>query len=275
MRNKFIISLAHFCEMHGPSVVMCTQCVDTEEVDSLCLDEFQPPSNLCESCRLKIPKQEGGVDTRADDNDNDNDSDNLQRLFERQRIGNDEPSVVRSVFKDKAYISSQIPNSQVKDNALRQIVTRCLSLETSYDSSKPVMFGDATVGYSIVMTFKLKDLLARGSERKYAFIVTSEMETELMKHWNKIVSDLSAMVEYIVTKLTEIEKQQEGGKETDNQNTTTGDDQLSFIANTNERFYRRAGGDTQPKSICSLLKDTNFFVKLHMWACTLLYDINN
>ncbi|OWB66558.1 hypothetical protein B5S30_g1899 [[Candida] boidinii] len=237
--------------------------------------EFQPPSNLCESCRLKIPKQEGSVDKRADENVNDNDSDNLQRLFEKQRIGNDEPSLVRSIFKDKTYISSQIPNSQVKDNALRQIVTRCLSLEISYDSSKPVMFGDATVGYSIVMTFKLKDLLARGSERKYAFIVTSEKETELMNHWNKIVSDLSAMVEYIVTKLNEIEKQQEDGKETDDQNTTTGDDQLSFIANTNERFYRRAGGDTQPKSICSLLKDSNFFVKLHMWACTLLYDINN
>lgn len=275
MKNQFIVSLAHFCEMHGPSVVMCTQCVGKDEVDSLRLDEFQPPSNLCESCRLKIPKQEGSVDKRADENVNDNDSDNLQRLFEKQRIGNDEPSLVRSIFQDKTYISSQIPNSQVKDNALRQIVTRCLSLEISYDSSKPVMFGDATVGYSIVMTFKLKDLLARGSERKYAFIVTSEKETELMNHWNKIVSDLSAMVEYIVTKLNEIEKQQEDGKENDDQNTTTGDDQLSFIANTNERFYRRAGGDTQPKSICSLLKDTNFFVKLHMWACTLLYDINN
>lgn len=132
---------------------------------------------------------------------------------------------------------------------------KCLSVETTYDDLKPIMFGESSLGFAILMSFKIKDNTARGSERKYAFIVLAEEENELMRNWDLIIVSLSTMIKTIKDKISHLESTQ----------------QLSD--NNNERFYRRIL--PKPKNLIELLNDDNFFVKVHLWSSNLLKHLKN
>ncbi|CDK28247.1 unnamed protein product [Kuraishia capsulata CBS 1993] len=222
--GQFMVCLAHFCEIHGPSVVMCTQSTALDRAEEIAA---APPtaSQLCSSCRLIIPKSEGDLE---------------------------EPSSIRTVEAGRCYTSSQYPSSQPKYSALRQIVMKSLSVEMTYDSSAPIMFGDQAIGYSVVMTFKVRDSLARGSERKYALMVIGEQEGEVIHSWDLIVGNIQEIIVYVRDRLATVESDR--------------NDEVG-----NERFFRRAQM-TKPKSLVELLHDDRFFVRLHLWAASLLKD---
>ncbi|QPG73227.1 hypothetical protein FOA43_000534 [Brettanomyces nanus] len=227
----FIVTLAHFCEVHGPSMVMCTQAVGPGELLSKYYGSGIPDSQLCESCRLKIPKQ--STEEMPD------------------------PSTVetKSKVNDSMYISTQFPTSQHRYSSLRHIIMRVFTIEISSSTNQPLIFGDARAGYSMALLFKIFDSTARGSERKYSIIVTSDKEDDIFANYSLILLNLSKTVEYIISKSMQV--MEKAGKNNDN----------------NDVYLRRSAGVPKTKSLVTIMDDESFFVRLHLLASSLLEEL--
>lgn len=215
---SFSITLAHFCDKHGPKSILCTQTTTVDQVDQFILPSFSKES-YCKSCLLMFPKSYSG--------------ENLTTLRTQDPKSED------------IFITTQY--SGVKFRLLNSIVRKCLSEESTVYDSKPMYFGDEFRGYSITQSFKIKDLEARGSERRYSFIVNSESEAAILQNWDLIVENITVIIDYLKESSIKIELQN---------------------SKNNEIFLR--GKVQHSKSLIELLSDDELFVKIHRWNSKLL-----
>lgn len=220
---SFNITLAHFCDKHGPKSILCTEKTTMDAVDQFILPSFSKES-YCKSCLLMFPKSYSGENIttlRTQDDKNDN-----------------------------VFITTQY--SGVKFRLLNSIVRKCLSEETTIYDSRPMYFGDQTRGYSITQSFKIKDLEARGSERRYSFIVNCDNEALILRNWDLIVQNITVIIDYLKESSTRIELQN---------------------SKNHEIFLR--GKVQHSKSLIELLSDDELFVKIHLWNAKLLRKLSN
>lgn len=291
----YIVSLAHFCEVHGPSMIMCTQAVENpEELPSLYSPQLSE-SQFCQSCMLKIPYVEDGEEdtdlghTKAADTETSTITNTSSGSTVRNSNGNSSqttvtledqisnllsPSLQSSqqrkrpmTLKSKSnrssninFVSTQFPTYTERYSSLRQTIVRVFTAETNADLSKPIMFGNSKHGYSIALSFSLLDKTARGSERKYSIIVTSNWEKDIINNYTFILTNLNQVVGNILKKAKMVQKQL---------NLST--DEL----HNNDTYLRRSAGLPKAKSMVEILKDENFFLKIHMWAAFMLDTLMN
>lgn len=159
---SFIFALAHFCENHGPVVVLATQPVaGAVRAEHLIA---QPPPQTCGSCRLELPAEACNLTTTT---------------------------------ADRTYVSTQYPPDAATYRRLQKVVHRALLAETT-TGLRVFMFGDPQVGYLVVRRFRLRDPSARGSERQYALVVnTTPVTAGVMQHWEEVTAGLDALVEWM------------------------------------------------------------------------------
>ncbi|SCV99943.1 LAFE_0B05952g1_1 [Lachancea fermentati] len=164
-----LISLAHFCDKHGPRVLLVTQCAENSE--ELLLPSY-PTDSYCESCLINF----GG--------------------FKDEGLCS-----MRTKLQSKHYVSTQY--SSIRYQLLYSIVRYMFSEETmSYDGS-PLVFYDNSKGLNLVIGFKLQDANARGNERRYGLILTLDSHDHLKDmallshHWEFIINGFNKMVGYI------------------------------------------------------------------------------
>lgn len=221
------ITLAHFCDKHGPKSILCTQKVtDLAQVEQFILPEFSKES-YCMSCLFTVPPQAGSSGTCGP------------------------TTTLRSVDGGStAYISSQY--SSFKFRMLNSVVKKCLSEETMNYDGRPVYFGDDFRGFSVCISFKIRDLEARGSERRYVIIVNSEQERVILRNWDLILGKVGQCVEYIKQASQRVQLAAHEGSD----------------QNNNEIYLR--GKVHQPKSLATLVNDDEFFCKLHCWFADVL-----
>lgn len=303
----FIVSLAHFCEVHGPSMIMCTQVVN----DPMKLTNFYSPqlqeSQFCQACMFQIPDTANNTadtnstatgvttNTTATANTVSSTTSNLKKSNSNTSDGK---SIVNDLRKDinssKAtltledqisnllnssspleeskrrlltlktrskrnpqihFISTQFPTNTEIYSSLRQTIVRVFTAETNADLSKPLMFGNSKHGYSIALIFSLVDKTARGSERKYAIIVTSNWEIDLFNNYTFILTNLDQIVRNILRSARNKQKEMELSQ--------------SDIQN-NDTYLRRSAGLPKARSMIDILQDDQFFVKIHMWSSFML-----
>ncbi|KAI3405131.1 hypothetical protein KGF56_002087 [Candida oxycetoniae] len=149
---NYIVCLSHFCELHGPSVIACTQFTKSEQKQDNLLSSNSRVIN-CSSCQLVLPQ----------------DALNLSSLSD-----------------SKSFVTTHYPSSQKRYAALTKFVMKSLSVETNLDLSKPMFFGDAIDGFCMNKIFKIYDINARGQERKYSLMVMSDSESHLLENWDII-----------------------------------------------------------------------------------------
>ncbi|KAJ8925040.1 hypothetical protein NQ315_001211 [Exocentrus adspersus] len=151
---EVVIAMGHFCEIHGPCVVMCTdRAQELPETPPVSLDV--PVCDACES-----------VD--------------LDTVYTCQ----DEKSY---------YVTTRTSLSDSMARLLREAVTRSLSVEvvTQEDKDEGTMyFGDNTKGHYISHLFTIKDSLSRGFKRKYCIVVRGQHQVPLMHHYDFIEKNL-------------------------------------------------------------------------------------
>ncbi|VEU22221.1 DEKNAAC103251 [Brettanomyces naardenensis] len=247
----FIVTLAHFCEVHGPSMVMCTQAVDSSESPSKYYGSRIPDSQLCESCRLKIPKQ---MDAQRSDSSGTSPSSSTAASPKEMP----DPSTIQTESKTtgSTYVSTQFPTSQHRYSSLRHIIMRIFTIETSSDTNQPLIFGDAKAGYSMALLFKIFDRTARGSERKYSIVVTSDKENDIFANYSLILLNLAKTVDYITTRSVEVTEK------------------AAKNDSTNDVYLRRSAGVPKTKSLVTIMDDQSFFVRLHLLASSLLEELH-
>lgn len=216
---NYVFCLAHFCEIHGPLTIVCTRRCDTdsEEETSSSLNQA-----LCASCSLILP----------------NDATNLSTKTENGR-----------------FLSTRYPTSQVVYSALKKLVMKSLSVETSAHPAKPVFMGDGINGYCLSRIFHIQDLNSRGGERKYSLVMACDSEVHAIENWGVIATYMAEIIS-LIQRQVELKLEREAATP----NLTD-----------NERFLRRS--KIQPQSLAQLTKDPEIFAKVHLWAVELLQDV--
>lgn len=223
---NYMVALTHFCELHGPSTIMCSQVSPVGSLDQHLLastSKLQP----CASCRLILPNGAVNLSTKH-------------------------PNLSRSV-----YISTHYPSSQKRYTLLTKLVMKALSVEMTSELSRPVFYGDVVNGYCITKMFKVRDLNARGGERKYALMVVADSEPAILQNWDIVGLYLNELISLVQAK---VEVCRESLHRLDLKNGVD-----------NERYLRRSM--VKPKSLVELTDDDEVFVKIHLWAVELLREI--
>lgn len=228
-----VIALCHFCENHGPRVMMITQ--PMRSVPSASSSSMSLSSSACQICP-------------AHDHDNDCPiyygdctpeilEDPEERCNACTSFGNiNQPCLLSNDHENKtSYISTQIALKERVYERVRNACLRSLSCEISAprkgtssplrqvhavtsairvnpmrrdgsavddmddsggtDVDGSVFFGDADNGYCFSLTFRLRDSKARGFLRLYSFIVVSNDMTYIIQNYEFFLQALTAMKE--------------------------------------------------------------------------------
>ncbi|CAF0782432.1 unnamed protein product [Didymodactylos carnosus] len=161
------VFLHHFCDLHGPTILLCTETRyihDTDDDDLLdtFYSQYTKAENLitkpeCKSCTLSL-----------------------------------DSILVSSIDPDchLLFISAPNPNNQELYKNGRNACLRSLNCERAADIDQGVLFGDDENGYCLSFTFSIKDFHARGNQHLYSLCyLTSD------KYY--IISILPIITEYM------------------------------------------------------------------------------
>lgn len=148
----FLVCLAHFCELHGPSCVICTSVsteipVDPQQASAL-------PS--CASCTLVFPD-------------------------DKSQLISESSGELDGSASAGLYVSAAAPPEPCR-RLVSKLAIASLLVETSLPNN-PTFHGNPRDGYCIHSLFKLNDTTARGQERKYALLVVCDLESHLLARW--------------------------------------------------------------------------------------------
>ncbi|XP_059621212.1 folliculin [Phlebotomus argentipes] len=134
-----VIALCHFCELHGPLAIFCTQTLrETRLSDVLCTKKGDLLSKKCSAC------------TSLDDS----------MVF----MTKDEAGQAKFVSSQQPVIGDVIP-------LVKQAAFRSLSCEINNKDDGLVFFGDGSRGHVLSHTFQIPDSKARGFYRLFSILV--------------------------------------------------------------------------------------------------------
>ncbi|KAH3903202.1 related to Protein LST7 [Saccharomycodes ludwigii] len=242
--NSFI-TLAHFCDKHGPKVIQITQVArNNNDMESLLLPDY-PTDSYCDSCLIKFPEvKDKNVKLRS-----------MKSKFESTGSDNHEDTHL--------YISTQY--SATRFQLLSSIIKKIFSEETMLYNESPLCFYDNERGLNISLGFKLQDGHSRGNERRYCLIfsitnTSQKLCSDIMnRHWDFILTAFNKEVSYI----KELRK-----KVIDKQLNENRDNPLISMGS-----YLRGNSLKIPKNLTELTGDRLFFMKLHKWNTYMLSNI--
>lgn len=186
-----VVALCHFCEIHGPSVIMVTQSIrDSQQIQKDATDALP----LVEDTGVPDKKIFG-----------------CKKLFTEQSEIRGCDGCLSLKYKDKfivsndhegkrTFVSSQTPVNKDLLFLLRQVVIRAISCEISANREGPILFSDRVVSSVLANNFFLKDSRARGFQRYYSIIVVAKEKEHLVSNWhnlnkvvNEVIDDLKQM----------------------------------------------------------------------------------
>jgi Vesicle coat protein involved in Golgi to plasma membrane transport len=195
------LAFAHFCELHGPSIISTLQAYPAEENNAPPVfspvatftvpgggptpgptTPYPPASTSsttthipCAACSMHLPQSIASTLSRP----------------QAPTLRTSDP------MTGYTYITTRYPKSQTRYSALRTSVVRALSSELVPSRTGPILFGDAHNGYTIAYVFAIDDPGARGGKREgrrwYAFLALFEGETDATASWLWITKGFEQM----------------------------------------------------------------------------------
>ncbi|XP_076010897.1 folliculin [Genypterus blacodes] len=180
-----LVALCHFCELHGPRTLFCTEAL-------------HPPSPSPSQAGLPVPgdvdgDREGeGLTMRAN-------SSATQRgeMCEGCRsLPASHPGFV-SIDDETGirFLSHQHPRQQQLFSVVRQACVRSLSCEVCPGREGPIFFGDEQHGFVFSHTFFIKDSLARGFQRWYSIVMVAMDRIYLINSWPFLLRHLRLTIQ--------------------------------------------------------------------------------
>ncbi|XP_066159100.1 folliculin isoform X1 [Euwallacea fornicatus] len=167
-----ILAVGHFCESHGPCVILCTQrCQQEPQQFSHCLTVA-----VCEACQSLDLKQ-----------------------------------AIVSKDDKGCFVTTRTPLPQDLAFLLKQAVIRSLSCEETGKDGGTLYFGDNERGHVISHIFTLQDSLARGFQRKYCIIMLMRDKIHLLNSWSfvtKHIKQISAELQEKAANVNNLEQMQ-------------------------------------------------------------------
>ncbi|KAG5887417.1 hypothetical protein JTB14_024616 [Gonioctena quinquepunctata] len=158
------IALGHFCDTHGPCVILCTEI--SKEVPKEQTSSTNPP--VCSACE--------SVESNT--------------VF----VCQDE---------DRYFMSTRTSLNTNVARMLKDAVLRSLSIEVVEEKgqrSGTIYFGDNTRGHIVSHVFSIRDSMARGFRRKYCIVVLGKHQVPLLNHYDFIEENLKHISEELQQK---------------------------------------------------------------------------
>uniref|UniRef100_A0A673YR19 Folliculin n=2 Tax=Salmo trutta TaxID=8032 RepID=A0A673YR19_SALTR len=185
IKMNALVALCHFCELHGPRTLFCTEAL-------------HPPSPTPSQAGAPIPgdresDREGeGLTMRAN-------SSATQRgdMCEGCRsLPASHPGFV-SVDSETGirFLSHQHPRQPQLFSVVRQACVRSLSCEVCPGREGPIFFGDEQHGFVFSHTFFIKDSLARGFQRWYSIVMVAMDRIYLINSWPFLLRHLRLTIQ--------------------------------------------------------------------------------
>ncbi|CAG8488434.1 11455_t:CDS:2, partial [Acaulospora morrowiae] len=272
-----IVSLVHFCEVDGPSVIFCTQAFHKKVVEdyadglSVSSGEIFPdrplnesprengiqanrkePSNIgrpapasCASCAFVLPPMNTSGDAK------------VPSAYEIKgfRTDDDENPMV-------TYIGSRYPQHSQLYAAVRQACVRSLSCEFCCQGREgPVLFGDDKDGYVLSYMFKIKDNNARGFQRWYSFIFLMTDRVYLVASWPFLVSKFRTLATSLQSRANQVFEKENAARESRQDDSFLS--RSGPISPTSPDLFLRRRSKQPLRSLVDLLKTKDFYVLLH------------
>ncbi|XP_061175191.1 folliculin-like [Saccostrea echinata] len=183
-----IISLCHFCEVHGPQVLFCTQPLHPlERTTSTDSDDTVTGGRLVRSS--SITNEPTTPTSATPKNDFCGGCSSVKTGF----ISRDEDAQVN-------YISSKQPYDREVYSMSRQACLRSLTGEVCPGNDGPIFFGNDQQGHVLSYTFHINDSQARGFSQRYSILVVMMDKIYLLNSWPFLVPHLKTVIEHITKK---------------------------------------------------------------------------
>lgn len=198
-----LVALCHFCELHGPRTLFCTEAL-------------HPPSP-------SVPSQVGlALRDREQDADREGEGLTMRANSTASQRGEmcegcrslpashpgfmsiDDETGIR-------FLSHQHPRQSQLFSVVRQACVRSLSCEVCLGREGPIFFGDEQHGFVFSHTFFIKDSLARGFQRWYSIVMVAMDRIYLINSWPFMLHHLRLTIQSLQSTSLKVFESEQGG----------------------------------------------------------------
>ncbi|XP_010173242.1 folliculin isoform X2 [Antrostomus carolinensis] len=250
-----IVALCHFCELHGPRTLFCTEVLHSPLPQGASSGDIAGQNEQAE-------EEEGGIQmssrirshSPAEGASADSSSPGPKKsdMCEgcRSLAGGHPGYVSHDKETSIKYVSHQHPNHPQLFSIVRQACVRSLSCEVCPGREGPIFFGDEQHGFVFSHTFFIKDSLARGFQRWYSIITIMMDRIYLINSWPFLLGKIRGIIDELQGKALKVFEAEQYGCPQRAQRMNT-----AFTP-----FLHQRNGNAA-RSLTSLTNDEN------LWAC--------
>ncbi|KAJ6655944.1 hypothetical protein lerEdw1_004529 [Lerista edwardsae] len=260
-----IVVLCHFCELHGPRTLFCTEVLHAplpqgagsgdSPGQSEPAEEEEGGIQMSSHIRSHSPAEGASADSSSPGPKKSDMCEASRPLTCREKGCRSLPAGHPGyVSHDKEtsikYVSHQHPNHPQLFSIVRQACVRSLSCEVCPGREGPIFFGDEQHGFVFSHTFFIKDSLARGFQRWYSIITVMMDRIYLINSWPFLLGKIRGIIDELQDKALKVFEAEQYGCPQRAQRMNT-----AFTP-----FLHQRNGNAA-RSLTSLTNDEN------LWAC--------
>ncbi|KAI8797642.1 folliculin [Biomphalaria glabrata] len=244
-----IISLCHFCELHGPKILFCTQPFRPQEPRNLYGDDLE--TNIAHRLKSVSVAPNPSADAHSTPIFSTGSKDQCEgcKSVQTGYVSTDEDAQV-------SYVSTQQPYNPEVFARIRQACIRSLSSEVCPGREGPIFFGDKQCGHVLSYTFYIPDNQARGMHRWYSILIVMMDKIYLLNSWPFLVPHLRIVIENLQKKASKVFDQEEA-------KCPQRPLRLGAVVDPNN-FIKQRGGNKPARSLQELTGDKSVFRMLHV-----------
>lgn len=242
LRMTDIVSavFCHFCEIHGPSVIFCTDVLPLDVIPAAASSE-STTSRSCDGCTFDSQQACGFTTT-------------------------DQKANIR-------FISSATSSSVYGDRVIQQSCIRSLSCEVYPEGREGVIyFGDQQRGHVLSYCFVLKDSQARGFQRTYSLLLISKQQNVILVHWNRYVAAMQQVVDRLKQKASAI-YDREVSPICSQETRALRLDSAVQVAGRGRNSLNTQRSESRARSLKDLTGDETIFALIHLDVAMMLRDL--
>lgn len=250
-----IVALCHFCELHGPRTLFCTEVLHAPlpqgagsgdspgQVEQA--EEEEGGIQMSSRVRAHSPAEGASTDSSSPGPKKSDMCEGCRSLAVGHPgyISHDKETSIK-------YVSHQHPNHPQLFSIVRQACVRSLSCEVCPGREGPIFFGDEQHGFVFSHTFFIKDSLARGFQRWYSIIAIMMDRIYLINSWPFLLGKIRGIISELQGKALKVFEAEQFGCPQRAQRMNT-----AFTP-----FLHQRNGNAA-RSLTSLTSDDN------LWAC--------
>uniref|UniRef100_A0A8I4A0N0 Folliculin n=2 Tax=Callithrix jacchus TaxID=9483 RepID=A0A8I4A0N0_CALJA len=250
-----IVALCHFCELHGPRTLFCTEVLhaplpqgagnEDSPGQGEQAEEEEGGIQMSSRMRAHSPAEGASVESSSPGPKKSDMCEGCRSLAAGHPgyISHDKETSIK-------YVSHQHPSHPQLFSIVRQACVRSLSCEVCPGREGPIFFGDEQHGFVFSHTFFIKDSLARGFQRWYSVITIMMDRIYLINSWPFLLGKVRGIIDELQGKALKVFEAEQFGCPQRAQRMNT-----AFTP-----FLHQRNGNAA-RSLTSLTSDDN------LWAC--------